>query len=117
MNLELIQIPGVANHHQSFWLVRVLQIDGKNLVLGPLVEWSRNSKSDYKKIMKVLTMIGQVHRIWDQKKVKKSNNPKHEGVYEIRAHKDSARLMFFYCDKKQQVVICTNTYWKSKTSK
>jgi len=58
-----------------------------------------------------------VDRIRDEKKVKKSKNPKHDGVYEIRADKGSARLMFFYCEKTQAAVICTNTYWKAKDSK
>jgi hypothetical protein len=117
MAVELIQIPGVTNHHQLVWQIRALQINGRNLVLGPLAEWERKSPGDYKKIMKVLSNIGQVDRIRDEKKVKKSSNTKHDGVYEIRADKGSARLMFFYCEIKQAVVICTNTYWKTKSSK
>jgi putative component of toxin-antitoxin plasmid stabilization module len=117
MSVELIQIPGVTNHQQLVWQVRVLQINNRNLVLGPLAEWERKSPGDYRKIMKVLSMIGQVDRIRDEKKVKKSSNPKHDGVYEIRADKGSARLMFFYCEKTQAAVICTNTYWKTKSSK
>lgn len=117
MAVELIQIPGVTNHHQFVWQVRVLQINGRDLVLGSLGEWQRKSPGDYKKIMKVLSMIGQLDRIRDEKKVKKSANPKHDEVYEIRADKGSARLMFFYCEKTQAAVICTNTYWKTKSSK
>jgi len=117
MAVELIQIPGVTNHHQLVWQIRALQINGRNLVLGPLAEWERKSPGDYKKIMKVLSNIGQVDRIRDEKKVKKSSNTKHDGVYEIRADKGSARLMFFYFEIKQAVVICTNTYWKTKSSK
>ena len=117
MAVELIQIPGVTNHHQLVWQIRALQINGRNLVLGPLAEWERKSPGDYKKIMKVISIIGQVDRIRDEKKVKKSSNTKHDGVYEIRADKGSARLMFFYFEIKQAVVICTNTYWKTKSSK
>jgi hypothetical protein len=117
MLVELIQIPGVTNHQQLVWQIRVLQINNRNLVLGPLAEWERKSPGDYRKIMKVLSMIDQVDRIRDEKKVKKSSNPKHDGVYEIRADKGSARLMFFYCEKTQAAVICTNTYWKTKSSK
>jgi len=117
MTVELVQIPGVTNQQQTRWLIRVLQINGNDLVLGSLAHWERNSPGDFKKIMKVLQMIGQVDRIRDEKKVKKSNNPKHNGVYEIRADKGSARLMFFYCEKSQSAVICTNTYWKAKDSK
>ena len=117
MNVELVQIRGVNNHQQIVWQIRVLQINGRDLVLGSLTEWQRKSPGDYKKIMKVLSIIGQVDRIRDEKKVKKSSNPKHDGVYEIRADKGSARLMFFYCEKTHAAVICTNTYWKSKDSK
>ena len=117
MAVELIQIPGVTNHHQLVWQIRALQINGRNLVLGPLAEWERKSPGDYKKIMKVISIIGQVDRIRDEKKVKKSSNTKHDGVYEIRADKGSARLMFFYFEIKQAVVICTNNYWKTKSSK
>ena len=114
MTTKLIQIPGVANHHQMVWQVRVLEIDGRNLVLSDLAEWSKKSPADFKKIMKVLFMVGQVDRIRDGKKVKKSKN--HDGVYEIRADKGSARLMFFYDHATQSAVVCTNTYWKTKSS-
>jgi putative component of toxin-antitoxin plasmid stabilization module len=117
MAVKLIQIPGVSNHQQLVWQIRVLQINGRDLVLGSLAEWQRDSPGDYKKIMKVLSIIGQVDRIRDEKKVKKSKNPKHDGVYEMRADKGGARLMFFYCKKSQAAVICTNTYWKAKSSK
>ena len=117
MAVELIQIPGVTNHHQIVWQIRVLQINDRNLVLGSLAEWQRTSPGDYKKIMKVLQMVGQLDRIRDEKHVKKSDNPKHDGVYEIRAHRGSARLMFFYSEKTQSAVICTNAYWKAKDSK
>ena len=80
------------------------------------MEWSDKSPADYKKIMKVLCMIGQVDRIRDEKKVKKSKNPKHDDIYEIRADKGHARLMFFYSAQDQAVVVCTNTYWKAKAS-
>jgi hypothetical protein len=43
MAVELIQISGVTNHHQLVWQIRALQINGRNLVLGPLVEWERKS--------------------------------------------------------------------------
>ena len=117
MAIGLIQIPGVTNQHQTRWLIRVLQINDRDLVLGDLAEWQRKSPGDYKKIMKVLQMIGQVDRIRDEKHVKQSDNPKHDGVYEIRAHRGSARLMFFYSEKTQSAVICTNSYWKAKDSK
>lgn len=116
MSVKLIDIPCITLHDQTVWKVRVLQINGRDLVLPELLEWSKKLPDDYKKIMKVLKMVGQQIRIRDEKKVKKSKNPKHDGVYEIRADKGHARLMFFYDDKSQSVVVCTNTYWKSKSS-
>jgi hypothetical protein len=114
MAARLIQIPGVANHHQTVWQIRVLEINGRDLVLPTLAEWSKSSPADYKKIMKVLCMVGQVDRIRDEKKVKKSKN--HEHIYEIRADKGHARLMFFYDTTTQSAVVCTNTYWETKSS-
>jgi len=114
MAAKLIKIPGIANQHQMVWQVRVLEIDGRNLVLSHLAEWSKKSPADYKKIMKVLFMVGLQDRIRDEKKVKRSKN--HDGVYEIRADKGSARLMFFYHHATQSAVVCTNTYWKTKSS-
>ena len=51
MTAKLIQIPGIANHHQMVWQVRVLEIDGRNLVLSDLAEWSEKSPADFKKII------------------------------------------------------------------
>lgn len=116
MILKLIDIPGITAQDQLVWKVRILQINGRDLVLPELLEWSKQSPDDYKKIMKVLKMVGVKNRIQDEKKVKKSKNPKHDGVYEIRADKGHARVMFFYDDKTQAAVVCTNTYWKTKSS-
>lgn len=117
MSISLVKIPGVTEDLQLVWKIRVLQLNNNDLVLGELLHWQQKSLADYKKIMKVLSLIGQVDRIRDEKKVKKSANPKHKGVYEIRADKGSARLMFFYCEKNQAAIVCTNAYWKSKSSK
>ena len=117
MSVSLAEIPGVTQDHQQVWKIRVLVINNNDLVRAELVKWQQKSSADYKKIMKVLSIIGKVDRIRDEKKVKKSANPKHKGVYEIRADKGSARLMFFYCEKKQAAIVCTNAYWKNKSSK
>lgn len=116
MRVQLLKIPGIEAHYETVWQVRVLEIEGKNLVLESLAEWGRDAPGDYKKVMKILRMVGLTDRIRDPKKVKKSQNPKHKDVYEIRADKGSARLMFFYCRSRQSAVICTNTYWKAKSS-
>ena len=116
MQIRLVDIPGIEANHQTEWRIRVLEIDNRNLVLEELNNWRKSSKSDYNKIMKVLRLVGQTDRIRDEKKVKKSRNPDHEGVYEIRADKGSARLMFFYNSSERSLIVCTNVYWKSKSS-
>lgn len=117
MQCELIDIPGLEPENQTRWRVRMLAIDRKCLVLPDLVEWQKNSPADFKKIMKVMRYVGQLDQVRDEKHVKKSGNPQHGDVYEMRAHKGSARLMFFYSKRDRAVVICTNTYWKTKDSK
>jgi len=117
MQLQLIDIPGLEPEYQTRWRVRILTIDGKSLVLPDLLEWRKNSSADFKKIMKVMRFVGQQDKVRDEKHVKKSDNPKHGDVYEMRAHKGSARLMYFYSKRDRTVVICTNTYWKAKDSK
>ena len=77
MRARLLKIPGIEAHHEIMWQVRVLEIDGKNLVLEKLAEWYRKAPGDYKKIMKNLRMVGLTDRLRDEKKVKKSKNPKH----------------------------------------
>ncbi|MFP4166929.1 MAG: type II toxin-antitoxin system RelE/ParE family toxin [Opitutales bacterium] len=78
-----------------------------------LADWSQHQKKDFKKIAKVIERVGQAHRVRDEKHVKKSRNPKHENVYEIRADKGHARLMFFYDDDAETAVfVCTNPCWK-----
>lgn len=49
MNVSLAEIPGVMNQHQTCWVVRVLCVEGRDLVLGPLAEWEKDSPGDYKK--------------------------------------------------------------------
>ena len=90
MSVKLIDIPGITSHDQLVWKIRVLQINGRDLILPEFLEWAKKSPDDYKKIMKVLKMVGQMDRIRDEKKVKKSKNPNHDGVYEIRADKGLA---------------------------
>ncbi|MBU0676493.1 MAG: type II toxin-antitoxin system RelE/ParE family toxin [Verrucomicrobia bacterium] len=117
MRFKLKDIPGLDAAHQNRWRIKSLEIDGKNPVLAELAGWSSNAKADFNKIMKVMRYVGTQDRVRNKKHVKKSDNPKHGDVYEMRADKGSARLMFFYSERDRSVVVCTNTYWKAKDSK
>lgn len=114
MKLELLEIPGVETSHQTSWKIRALAIDGAAPALDALLAWEKSEKADFKKIMKVMRIVGQSERVRDEKHVKKSSNADHENVYEMRAHRGHARLMFFYSEENDAVVVCTNFYWKGK---
>ena len=117
MPIELLEIPGLRADEQTRWQVRALAIDGQSPALAALGQWQKNANADYKKIMKVLRIVGGMHRVPDQNKVKRSENPAHGDVYEMRAHKGHARMMFFYSERDDAVVaVCTNDFWKGKGS-
>lgn len=114
MQVHLREVPGIDDH-PSGWKIRLLEIDGKSPAQVALLEWKRNSPADFKKVMKVMRLqAGQKERLKDEKHVKKSAVPAHGDVYEIRADKGHARLMFFYCTVEDTIVICTNGFWKGK---
>ncbi len=55
-------------------------------------------------------------RVRDEKLVTKCANPDYGDIHEARAHKGHARLMFFYSEREQAVIVCTNEFWKGKGS-
>jgi hypothetical protein len=117
VKLELVQIPGLRAEEQTRWQVRALAFDGQSPALAALRQWQQTGIADFKKIMKVMRIVGGMHRVPDENKVKRSENPAHGDVYEMRAHKGHARMMFFYSERDDAaVVVCTNDYWKGKGS-
>jgi hypothetical protein len=117
VTIELIDIPGLPAGQQSRWHVRAVAFDGQSPALVALRQWQQTEIADFKKIMKVMRIVGGVHRVRDENKVKRSENPAHGEVYEMRAHKGHARMMFFYSERSEAaVVVCTNDYWKGKGS-
>ena len=117
MTIELLDIPGLRAEEQTRWQVRALAFDGQSPALVTLRQWQQTEFTDFKKIMKVMRIVGGMHRVPDENKVKRGENPAHGEVYEMRAHKGHARLMFFYSERDDAaVVVCTNDYWKGKGS-
>ena len=120
---KVTQINGLSDISQEHWIwkLRVLTLEKDNVKKSPaleaLTDWAKNQKSDFKKIKKVILLVGQAKCVREPKHVKKSSNPKHENVYEIRADKGHARLMFFYSeDEGVPIFVCTNSHWKGKGS-
>lgn len=119
MKFELKEVDGLSESDQTHWKIRILTVnqngETKSPAMDSLEEWSKNQKADFNKIIKVMKRVGQTTRVKDPKHVKKSTNEKHEDVYEMRADKGHARLMFFYSQKnKTAVAVCTNPFWKGK---
>lgn len=120
---KVTKVDGISDISQKHWLwkLRVLTLEKDNITKSPaleaLVDWEKNQKPDFKKIKKVIQIVGQTDRVKNEKHVVKSSNAKHENVYEIRADKGHARLMFFYSeDEGTAIFACTNPYWKGKGS-
>lgn len=112
MTIELSDIPGLEARHQTEWKVRALVVDGRNPVLAALVRWQREYPSDYKAIMKVMRLAAQQKRVLNPKHVKKSADDKHGNAYEMIAYTGIARLMFFYDEDEESLIICTNEFEK-----
>lgn len=120
---KVTKVDGISDLSQEHWIwkLRVLTLEKDNITKSPALEalsdWAKNQKPDFKKIIKVIQLVGQTHRVQNPKHVKKSSDPKHDNVYEIRADKGHARLMFFYSeDEGTAIFVCTNPYWKGDGS-
>jgi len=115
MRVKLLDIPDLLLEESSLWKVKVLSINNKEPALVELLRWKRTERNNYNKIIKAIKLASTVPRVSDKKKVKKSANASHGEVYEFRADKSHARLLFFY-DKDETLIICTNHFWKGKGS-
>ncbi len=116
MKVQLVEIGGVDPEWESRWTIRALVIDGKDPVQVTLADWMKHSPTDYKAIMKVIRLAAQEERVRNEKHVKKSANVDHGDVYEMIAFTGVCRLMFFYDNRHESLIICTNPYKKGRGS-
>lgn len=116
MDFILLNIPGVDPMHQSAVQIRALCVGNKSDVLPLLAEWAIKEKPDHKKIIHAMQITAQTKRgePISENHVKKCANPLYGDVYEFRAHKGSARVMFFY--ETAELIVCTNVFWKKKST-
>lgn len=121
MKIRLVDIPGVSSEHQVQKVaVKALEINGRSPALDELTKWSESSQNDYKKIIAALRQVANQSKAELQKRVRSQNRVKFikkYGIYEARAHRGNARLMFFYAQADDAIVVCTNHYWKTKGSR
>lgn len=116
MNVVLADITCVKREWQTVHRIKALEIDGRSPALDALADWSRNNQRDFKRLMRSIKLVCQNKRVLNPKYVKKSNNPKHGDVYEIRADKGLPRLFSFYRQGSDEIVICTHG-WGKKSSR
>jgi len=115
----LVEIPGLTEREQSRWKIRCLaqqQRDGsiKAPVLEELKAWQSTHEKEYEKLLRAIRYGGsnQVHRNPDLIR----GDKKKRGGYEFKNTSCNCRLFFFYDKSEQQIIICTNAYWKKKNS-
>ena len=113
MAIELVDIihkPEWERAHQ----IRAIEIDGRCRVAVELADLARYDAADFAKIMKVVRMVAEQERVTNTNHVKRGRG--YPDIYEMRAHRGHARLYFFYTPAHKEVVVCTNSYWKTKPS-
>jgi hypothetical protein len=116
MKIELKEIPGVDATHETVWKVRALVVNDHDPVREALARWLREHPNDHTAIMKVIKLAAQQRRVQNPKHVKKTANAKQGDVYEMIAYTGIARLMFFYDEENESIIICTNEYEKGSGS-
>lgn len=109
--LSLCIIKCVPRAQCKFWRITALEINGNCPVVSSLIAWRKNSEADFKAIKKVMIMVASQHRVATKKHVVKSRTC--DEIYEMRAGKLNARIMFFY-SPKENLVVCTNPYEKNQ---
>lgn len=122
MKTELIDIPGLFTGANPRWKVKALFNGEVSLAVDALDRWRTDPKmkKDYERILDAIRIAAQVERVRDETIVKQSDNPQHGEVYEFRAYDcktwrtGKARLMFFYDDSDDALIVCTNSYEKDK---
>ena len=111
MDLKLLEVEAVPDSPTDHWKVRAISVNGKAPALSTLSSWSKNEKADFRKIIKALRLAAATKkRVTDPRLVKKCAT--YDGVYEARADKGSARLMFFYSEAEEMIIVCTDGFWK-----
>lgn len=109
---ELYDIPDIEAAWEESHELRAIVINGKSPVLNELAAWKKTERADYKKILKVMERVARLDRVIDEKHV--TADGARRGVYEMRAHKGHARVLFFYDEAPDFTVILTNCYWKGR---
>ncbi|NLV45653.1 MAG: hypothetical protein GXY07_14290 [Candidatus Hydrogenedentes bacterium] len=89
-----------------------LKIGKKSSVLAHLKDLQASNPSEYNKILNVVRLVSKHHEIFS-KHVKQGKGI-YKGIYEMRS--GQVRLFYFIDSSGKAIVVCTNLYWKAKSS-
>ena len=115
MKYDLADIKGVPEFSQGLYQVKALCWEGGSLVLDALNAWK--GTRDHKKMIIGLRMMGNTPKAQMAETARVREDHKRRGIYELKALRLNARLMFFYDMIPAPRVIVTNDYWKAGSSK
>lgn len=94
--------------------IYAISTGGECEVQQEIMRLARKHPEDFKKLLGVLRQIAEGNERFFLH-VKRCSNPKCRDIYEIRA--GQVRLFYFEEKEHQRLVICTNMYWKAKSSR
>lgn len=113
----MIDIPESDIGEQQCWKIQFLgTLDESNNtrspVLNDFLEWKKKNRKEFAKIVRAMTYAATHSKHIDPKFVKEDREKR--GGFEFRNNRCNLRLLFFYDDDNDQIIICTNTFKKSK---
>lgn len=109
-SFHLLKIPGVLTSWETEHEIYALEVNGDCCVNMFIREKMNSDPPEFKKIMKVLNLLGTSDRVRNPYHVKPDE--RHSGIYELIAKKGHARISFFYSPPDEKVV-CVLPYWKT----
>jgi hypothetical protein len=112
MRISLVHIGDVKPEWETAHRVRALEVDGRTPALADLAMLKRKHRSDYDRLIEIVRAVAGERRIANENRVKRGRVCRE--IYEMRG--GQARLLFFYAPVHDEVVVCTNVYWKAKPS-
>lgn len=112
MDVRLIKWEDVEEGWQIENRVFLLVINDRSEVLSDLNVIKRDRPNDYKALLVTVQMFCERKTLQNPKRMKTAKN--YKGVYELKG--GSARLFFFRGPSGSNVAVCTNLYYKTKSS-
>jgi len=92
-----------------------LEINGRTPALDGLLKIAKDDKQAYKKLLKTIKeQLASKDLLRDPKKARPGQKAHQKDVFELKGK--FGRLLGFFSESGE-LIICTNTYWKTKSSK